>query len=170
MRKLVAAALLAGAVLASSSPAAAEEVVIDKPNDHPSYRLELEPHALLWFGRIDRENSAHIGAGLRANFVLADPLIKSFNNNLAVGTGVDFFGWHGGLSAFVPVVLQWNFFLLEHLSLFPEIGLGLGVGSYHDVYLAPLLALGGRIHIVERVALTLRVGYPGLGIGLSFFL
>ena len=33
-----------------------------------------------------------------------------------------------------------------------------------------LLALGGRIHIVERVALTLRVGYPGLGIGLSFFL
>ncbi|MBL8607226.1 MAG: hypothetical protein JNL38_07890 [Myxococcales bacterium] len=169
MRKLLGCLALTAALLAPGV-ARAEEVVIDKPNDHPSYRLELEPRAILWFGRINREGTAHVGAGLRANFVLADPLIKSFNNNLAVGTGVDFFSYHGGLTAFVPVVLQWNFFLLEHLSLFPEIGLGLGVGAYHDAYLAPLLALGGRIHIVERVALTLRVGYPGLGIGLSFFL
>jgi hypothetical protein len=172
MRKHLAAAAFASTLVGLwATDSRAEEVVIDKPHDHPSYRLEVEPHGLIGFGRVD--DGAVLGAGLRLNFVLVDPFIKTVNNNIAIGVGGDLFFHRYGLSGLVPLMGQWNFFVLEHFSIFGEGGLGFGFfnGKYNDhVYLTPLLALGGRIHLVERIAITLRVGYPALSVGLSFFL
>jgi hypothetical protein len=71
---------------------------------------------------------------------------------------------------FAPVVLQWNFWLTEHFSAFGEPGLdvfwlgnrGLGVG--------PAFYLGGRFRIGDRITLTARLGYPSLGLGVSFMM
>ncbi len=159
-------ALAAG--VAPSGARAAEhtvETVIENPKDHPPYKMEIEPHGLIGFGRYHRGGS--IGAGLRINFVLADPLIKTINNNLAIGTGADAFIGNN-LTAMVPVVAQWNLFLLSQFSMYIEPGIGIGFGG-GGIWPDLILAVGGRWHFSEKLALSIRIGYPALGIGASFF-
>jgi hypothetical protein len=80
----------------------------------------------------------------------------------ATGADVDYF--------YLPVVMQWNFWLHRRWSVFGEPGLALYVED-GDLELQPfVLYAGGRFHITDRVALTLRVGYPTLSFGASFLL
>jgi hypothetical protein len=79
----------------------------------------------------------------------------------------------GGASnyAYFPVVMQWNFFLTHRWSVFGEPGLGLYWFDYGSVGVTPVFNFGGRFHFNDRVALTLRLGYPtSLSIGVSFLL
>ena len=95
----------------------------------------------------------------------------------------------------VPVVIQWNFFLSTHWSVFGEPGLALHYSSwgdgcvsgnyvdvgggtrYYDCGNAPsrlgvdpfVLFVGGRYHFTEQVALTMRIGWPYASVGVSFF-
>jgi len=68
----------------------------------------------------------------------------------------------------VPVVFQWNFWLASHWSVFGEPGLAFCGGGRCTA--VPILYAGGRFHITEHIALTLRVGYPDFSFGVSFFL
>jgi hypothetical protein len=71
---------------------------------------------------------------------------------------------------FMPVVMQWNFWLTERWSVFGEPGINLyALGSY-GFGAGPALYLGGRLTLAERIKLTLRLGYPTLGLGVSFLL
>lgn len=71
---------------------------------------------------------------------------------------------------FVPVVMQWNFWLHRKWSVFGEPGVAL-YWQERDVDFAPLvLYAGGRFHFSDRVTLTLRVGYPTFSLGVSFLL
>lgn len=80
----------------------------------------------------------------------------------ATGGNVDYF--------FVPVVMQWNFWLHRQWSVFGEPGLALYVEE-GDVELTPfVLYAGGRFHFTDRIALTLRLGYPTFSLGVSFLL
>lgn len=76
---------------------------------------------------------------------------------------------------YVPVVMQWNFFFTKEWSAFGEPGLGLffqsrdldgslGAGVF------PVFQVGGRYHFSEKMTLTLRIGYPTINVGVSFFL
>lgn len=71
---------------------------------------------------------------------------------------------------FLPVVMQWNFFLHRNWSVFGEPGAALYLEN-GDVGFAPIvLYAGGRWHFTERVTLTLRLGYPTFSLGASFLL
>lgn len=76
---------------------------------------------------------------------------------------------------YLPVVMQWNFWLHQKWSVFAEPGLGLYLqhrdsdGSV-NVGILPVLHGGGRWHVSDRVTVTVRVGYPAWSVGASFFL
>jgi len=145
-----------------------EASIIGNPGEHPDYHLEIEPHGLLAFGGPFNAWHGNLGAGVRASFpLIGNGPIPSVNNNLAIGVGGDFFVFNGA-ALFVPIVGQWNFFLLSHFSLFLEAGLGITFGGLH--YVDPILGVGGRYHITDRLALTVRLEYPALAIGLSIYL
>jgi hypothetical protein len=76
---------------------------------------------------------------------------------------------------FLPLALQWNFWLHRRFSAFGEPG----VVIYHrnaeyepdsQVGLAPLFDIGGRWHFSDFAALTFRFGYPTFSLGVSFLL
>ena len=126
--------------------------------------------------------------------------LPKLNDSVALGFGLDYLrydgydGWRGGCEQFmsgpsgtricvratgsvdhvdyfyVPVVMQWNFWLHRKWSVFGEPGLALFVEE-GDVDFQPfVLYAGGRYHFSDHIALTLRVGYPTFSLGLSFLL
>ena len=69
---------------------------------------------------------------------------------------------------FVPVVMQWNFWLAKRWSVFGEPGVSLYWHRSGDAGVTPTLLAGGRFHITEDLTLTLRLGYPAFSLGVSF--
>ena len=151
--------------LACPSLAQAEEGIIKNPGDHPPYRVELEPHAIFGFGNFFGRDTAP-GLGMEATFIIVENgFVKTINNNVGIGVGVNtFFGPRVVFA--IPVVMQWNFFLSTHWSVFGEPGIGIAAGDRTVAY--PIFLAGGRYHFTERIALTMRVGYPWISVGVSF--
>jgi hypothetical protein len=105
-----------------------------------------------------------------------------YYSNRAFGNAFRDFGCGASFLLF-PVAMQWNFWLSPKWSVFGEPGLYI----YHGIYDDPCEAIGGncsppsrtsvdflfhaggRFHINDTVALTLRVGYPTISFGASFF-
>ncbi|MEI9938905.1 MAG: hypothetical protein WDO69_16935 [Pseudomonadota bacterium] len=75
---------------------------------------------------------------------------------------------HSSSYVFVPVVMQWNFWLHRQWSVFGEPGLAVTHRSGGDLGVVPVFAAGGRFHFNDSVALTLRLGYPAFSSGVSF--
>ncbi len=172
MRRTALAAVLVGltAVLATERPARADVSVIKTPGDHPDYRFEAEPHGLIGFGGPFRGGKADLGAGFRGTVIIVDNgFVKTINNSVGISFGGDLF--FRGTTLFVPVAMQWNFWLTNHWSVFGEPGVGMAFnrGKGRD-FIHPALSLGGRYHFNEKIALTMRIGYPAFSIGASFFL
>lgn len=170
-----------------SRPATAQSV-IKSPGEHPHYVFEAEPHLALSY-------KAGYGPGFRATIALLDKaFIPSLNNSIGIGVGADwlFYGKHceGPLTArvcgesegdvMIPIVLQWNFWIIQWFSVFGEPGFALHVlrGRGDDFAVDPFTIFAGmRIHFTDSVALTVRVGAPELfhhdstiTIGVSFLL
>ncbi|HEY4184812.1 MAG TPA: hypothetical protein VGP07_07060 [Polyangia bacterium] len=70
---------------------------------------------------------------------------------------------------FVPVVLQWNFWLNQRWSLFGEPGIDFFFTN-HGGGITPSLSVGGRFQLNDVVALILRLGWPTTTLGVSFLL
>ena len=187
------------AALGFARPAAADTLIIDRPGAHPHYRFEAEPHLLLGF--IDPPGHAQgsgYGAGFRGTFEIVDNgFIGKINNTVGIGLGVDFVHYSRGQSrcvrrdtvdqcaafdddftvdnVWVPVVMQWNFWLSRNWSVFGEPGTALrfqsGEGVKNEFHIEPLqMFVGGRFHFSDTFALTMRMGYPTFSIGTSFLL
>jgi hypothetical protein len=67
---------------------------------------------------------------------------------------------------FIPMVMQWNFWLHPQWSAFVEPGLAVfltnrGAGA------APSLSVGGRMQISDAVSLVFRLGWPTTTLGVS---
>jgi hypothetical protein len=187
--RLTAGAAAAALVLAGA-PARADDT-IRHPGDHPSYAVEIEPHIVLGWGGVYGSD----GYGLGARFsipIVQNGFVSSINNSVAISFGADlvhydwcWYGDHGGCSAnalYFPVAMQWNFFVAQHWSVFGEPGLVIYHGFFEDcpngnncpgrpgdTGLEPALYLGGRYHLSEGTALTLRIGFPAFSFGFSFF-
>lgn len=132
------------------------------------------------------------GLGGRAELALiSNGLLRgAVHDELALSLGADFLFAPSGLSGngyddggyAIPIAaLQWNIYIGDRLSIFPEAGVALHVGfdddgwndnsgrSYGWLYAEPALGLGARLHLGRRVALLLRVGTPGgVQLGLNF--
>lgn len=170
VRTVLAAATLGTLLCAAPSPAHADESIIKSPGDHPSYRFEAEPHGLLGFGGPFERGRGDFGAGFRGTIVIVDNgFVKSINNSVGIGFGGDVFFGRGTI--FVPVVMQWNFWLTTHWSVFGEPGVGFAFNQFKGRDLAhPVIDLGGRYHFNDKISLTMRIGYPSVSVGASFFL
>lgn len=170
LRKLTLAFAIAGVASLFARTASAEELLIKHPGDHPEYRFDAEPHGLIGWGPLFGRDVA-FGAGFRGTFIIVDNgFVKTINNNVGIGVGGDFVfngGKRRGEFAFiVPVVMQWNFFLSTHWSVFGEPGFAIAFNANHPAY--PVFAAGGRYHFSEKIALTMRLGYPAASVGVSF--
>jgi hypothetical protein len=207
LRILLATVVAGACLLVSARPAAAEESIIRHPGDHPNYAVEAEPHLAFAF-LLPAAGSTGVGVGGRFTIpIVKNGFVPSINNSVGIGFGLDWLHYNGcyagrlgfyrygycdNLNSFwVPVVLQWNFFLATHWSVFGEGGLGIvyhNFGSYNGCFdglnnpvpcdygspnrvsVEPVLQFGGRYHFSEAAALTLRIGWPYASIGISFML
>lgn len=141
-----------------------------------------------------------LGFGVRGTIQLLDQgFIPKLNDTVGIGFGLDYLrydGWQGPRGAceqfapgpsgvpvcvrtsrldhldyfYVPVVMQWSFWLHRQWSVFGEPGVGLHVEDGHLEFDPFVFFAGGRFHITDRVTLTLRVGYPTFSFGASFLL
>lgn len=72
---------------------------------------------------------------------------------------------------YLPVVMQWNFWLHRQWSVFAEPGIALHWANFDDFGFDPfILYLGGRFQPTQNIAITARLGYPTFSLGASFFL
>ena len=71
---------------------------------------------------------------------------------------------------YVPVVMQWNFWLTHRWSVFGEPGVNLYFLGNHGFDVSPAIYVGGRFQIADRITLTARLGYPTFSFGVSFLL
>lgn len=198
MRTKTLLALAAATFVAATSTDARAESIIKNPGDHPSYSVELEPHVVFGWGHL-YAGSGGFGLGGRVTIPIVDNgFVKSINNSVGISFGLDWirysscyyydnrrnFRYGCGASYFVfPVAMQWNFWLTTRWSVFGEPGLYIYHGVY-DNYCDPAFVgctyptrtgidfafyAGGRFHFNEKISLTMRIGYPTLSVGASFF-
>lgn len=178
-------AVSAAALLVSSVAAAREESIINQPDQHPDYLAELEVHGLIAYSAgpfaLGRDDVFGFGPGFRANIrILKNGFIPKLNNNIAIGIGAELvFSAIGTMGTEVrlvtPVVLQWNFWVTTHWSVFGEPGFAIEFpmstpAGAEPIYVTPTLAVGARYNFNDKVALVMRLGYPITSIGVSFFL
>jgi hypothetical protein len=180
------AASSALALVLLAEPVWADRLVIRKPGVHPEYNLEAEPHLALGF--IDPPGPAHgtgVGLGFRGAIEIVDNgFVPTINNTVAIGFGIDWLRYGGGrcpadptepceeghTNLWIPLVLQWNFWLSEDWSVFGEPGPALRLDD-SNVSVEPLgFWAGGRWHFAQYAALTMRVGYPTFTVGVSLLL
>ena len=185
-------------VMAWANPAQAQST-LRVPGLRPKYAVELEPHLLLSpFDAPDDPSGDGYGFGARASIEVApEGFIQNLNDSVGIGFGLDWLHYdalrgrglcerfattaggvpvcvetsaHHSSYVFVPLVMQWNFWLHQHWSVFGEPGLALTHRSEGGFGVSPVFAAGGRYHFSKRVALTVRVGYPTLSLGVSWLL
>jgi hypothetical protein len=146
---------------------------IKQPGMHTDYVFEAEPHLAVGFDLPgkgnDKIDGAAFGPGFRGTIELVDNgFVKTINNTVGLGFGIDWLSPGDKGVFWVPVVMQWNFWLSDKWSVFGEPGGGLYFGKASGI--RPAFYAGGRFHFSDRVALTLRAGYPNFTVGVSFLL
>jgi len=183
---------------------------IKEPGNHPLYAAELEPHLIVEWNNYAPCASDGFGPGFRAAIPFLDngPVPK-INNNMAIGFGLDWAhsGINGGCGVYrgpngnyygnnftadvfsIPVVVQWNFFMLRKISVFGEGGLvlqhtrfdngyggpncgpnGFCTGSGSDNTVDGTVSVGGRFLVSDSVGFLVRLGFPYFSAGVSILL
>jgi hypothetical protein len=173
---------------------------LKEPGQRPHYSFELEPHVIVTpFDAPDYSSNGGYGLGVRGTIeILPDGFIPKLNDSVGIGFGLDWVHYDlaryrggcrrfeptaanvpvcvdagGGASAsylYVPVVMQWNFWLHPRWSAFGEPGLAISHLNGGSLGVSPDVSVGGRFHASDNVALTLRLGYPAVTFGVSFLL
>src|SRR6185503_7174728 len=153
--------------------------------------IELEPHVLATpFSPPGIGAGDGFGLGARGTFeILGEGFIPSINDSVGIGVGLDWIHYDdsdvraggrcraveqapNGINVcvevagdtdylWIPIVMQWNFWLHKRWSVFGEPGIALRFDDMRDFNVSLfVLYAGGRFHVTDRFALTLRIGYP----------
>lgn len=169
-RFAVCAASLAVAILGVVLPrsARADAYGITHPGQHIDYSFELEPEVIL---RFDRHYNDGPGLGVRGSVpIVFNGFVSSINNSVAITFGFDKDPFAEGKNYYIPLGLQWNFWLHRNFSVFGEPGVLFAITDRTHVH--PELWGGARVHFTDFLALTGRISLPsspGIGLGVSFF-
>lgn len=158
------AAAVAARLLGEAAPALAETNTARDDWNHPEHVFELEPHALL----APFYDHGLPGLGVRGTVTLArSGFIDGVNDSVGLGFGAD---WTHD-TTWVPLVMQWNFWLSEHWSVFGEPGVALRLRDGFKDNGPDFTVYGGaRYRFARAAALTFRIGHPALALGVSFLL
>jgi hypothetical protein len=200
--RILASGLCACALLFAANSQA--QSIIKQPGNHIPYSVDLEPHLLLalddsYYG------SGGFGLGMRATIpFLRNGPISNINNDMGIGFGLDWvtkgacnrgYYWQpnnyyyydcSAFSLYVPVVLQWNFYITDIITVYGEPGFALRYShlswSYNgpggiiypasNSYTDPVLVLAGGAKFMfgKSVGLNVRVGFPYFSVGVSILL
>ena len=199
-RVVAASIAVASCVIAGDAGAAS---IIKDPHP-PQYGVEIEPHLNLNLGGVGLYEYGAFGwgPGVRFSIPLMSPgFIKTINDSIAISFGADLLHYDGRAyycngrgcpstfysdsfwALYVPVTMQWNFWLTDKWSVMGEPGLALRHAFVSDTYcdtrfydcrnvttVVPAFYVGGRYHFGETTALTMKIGFPTFfSIGVSFF-
>ncbi len=192
MMKAKAVPLLAALATAAIPSFAYADSTIKEPGQHLDYHVEIEPHGVLGLAYWDFGPYGTLGFGGGARFsipICKNCFIPKINNNVAISFGADFVAYPFGNGSFVftdiylPVAMQWNFFIHKKWTIAGEFGFAPVVGAFYDYgycgggpgcrnwWIYPDAGFVARYHFNERVALTMRLGFPEFfNIGVSFWL
>jgi hypothetical protein len=192
MRKAVVPLVAALAVAAIPSVSWADST-IRSPGEHTDYHVDIEPHGVLGLAYWDTGAYGTFGFGGGARFSI--PLCKNcfipkINNNVAISFGADFVFYpftnvnFTFTDLYLPVAMQWNFFIAKKWSVAGELGFAPVFGVFYDTgycngagpnchnwWIYPDAGVVARYHFNDRVALTMRLGFPEFfNVGVSFWL
>ena len=187
------------AAFALASEQALAQSTIRAHGARPSYGVELEPHLLgTPFSPPGVGSGEGLGLGARGTFeILSQGFLSRVNDSVGVGVGLDWIHYDdsdadssseclrteqapNGIPVcvevpgdtdylWIPVVMQWNFWLHKKWSVFGEPGLALRLDDMDEFNVSPfVLFVGGRYHVSDQFTLTLRLGYPAFSFGGSF--
>lgn len=166
---------LAAVALGLATPAFAAAQDEGQAPDGGSGRREIrfDLHAdVTWY--------AAVGVGGRIDLtIVPEGLLDGVDDDLAISPGVElFYFWrhHDGLALWPLLAFQWNFYLSERWSIFPEVGVvflllqeARNRERYWKSVVAPFGGFGARWSFNARNALLLRVSWPaGFQVGLIF--
>lgn len=157
---------------------------------HPFYGAEIEGHFTV--AGVDHFGPG-LGAGARIGFPIAQNApIRTIDDDITVGIGFDWVRYaaykpvegRSSLTAqafYVPVYLQWNFWVGSRVSLFVEpaivyrfasystgCNLGSGYTCEDTTRVLPTGSVGIRFRTIDRIAFTVRVGWPMVTLGASW--
>jgi hypothetical protein len=184
--------------------------IVRQPGNHANYTVEIEPHfAFQWADRIGNDDG--IGPGVRVNipFMHNGPISK-INNSMGITFGLDITFSDGGYGycygrygrndfrydnddcnvteVWLPVAMQWNFYLTKVISVFGEPGFAIAHRRWDyewycdglngnrcdydgsDTDLEFVLWGGGRFMFTDSIGATVRIGYPMITAGINFLL
>jgi hypothetical protein len=137
--------------------------------DHDSLRFDA--HFMVGY-------YAEVGLGVRLDIpVVSKGLIDGPDDDLSITLGAEvmYIYWSGfeGIGVYPILGLQWNFYISESWSIFPEFGVTLLFSSNRDQwtesFIWPHAMLGLRWHFSERNSLFVRAGWPhGVQLGVTF--
>ena len=159
---------------------------------HPDYSIEIEAH-----GTVAAFDAFFVGlgGGMRLTIPVADnALVKSIDDEISLGIGLDIvrYGAYkpintsskpglGVLAFYVPVSLQWNFWLGSRATFFLEPTLIYRYATYIDecnsaygsacaerTKFLPSGAIGMRFRFANHIGMTLRAGWPMANLGLTW--
>ncbi len=178
LARLLVPATAALALFTLALPAQADRSIIKQPGDHLDYSFEAEPHGILGFWGVPGPgHGTGLGVGFRGSIPIVDNgFVKTINNSVAISFGADWVHFDVNPDRgilWLPVAMQWNFWLSENWSVFGEPGLALRFDDHHnnDLHLDFVFYGGGRFHFSKPASLTMRIGWPSaLTVGVSFFL
>lgn len=183
---------------------ASAETIIRQPGNHPPYGVDLEPHLVLSWDDPFYGGSA-VGLGVRATIpFLRNGPISTINNDMGIGFGLDwvtrsscnhnYYGPGGPAyynndcsvySIYLPVVLQWNFYITDIITVYGEPGFAIryshaswngyyqnGRWDWSDSSTDPILVMSGGAKFMfgKNIGVNVRVGYPYFTVGASFLL
>lgn len=176
-RASAALGLASGLALAAVAiaPEAAARGVIREVGNHPDYSLDLEFHfgVSLLQGQFPNSGTG-FGPGARLTVpVMHNGFVQTINNSIAVGVGFDWihfgsFDTEAVDDFFIPIVLQWNFWLTEQWSVFGEPGFAPLLRTQDRSTVTGVINGGARWLISENFTVMFRAGYPISSIGISF--
>src|SRR5689334_1043116 len=146
MRPIRIAWLVAFAVVTFLMPRPAQAESIIKDPNPPQYSLELEPKFNLGPSGVFDYGGSFYGPGVRFSIPVMSPgFVKTINDSIAISFGADFVRYGGyryygfncvrGVcgyydagdfwAVYLPVTMQWNFWLTDKWSVFGEPGLAI---------------------------------------------
>jgi hypothetical protein len=172
--------------LATAGSTARAQLIIKQPGNHPQYTVELEPHGDLSLFGAGLGDTPHgyaygsgfvgFGGGFRASIKILDRgFIPSLNNSVGISFGADFttcpdYACTDSFQFWIPVTLQWNFYLTKQWNAFADLGFALQNDGFFDhVYPSFVAEIGGRYQFSDTMSLTMRLGFPFFSVGVSFF-